>query len=697
VGAPNVRYPDLYAFKGTGAEFRARVRVGGGGMAAYPPAVIADADVDAAYAFFAGGKRAGLDSVALGGVEPLFAAPAPGAAAGNPPIVFRRDDGVLVTRGAGRVRARHEGPQDTNVTFMEFVADYFLSRSYGFLIEDFTPLGESRVRVTYLPLAMPTDATNFRAWKVYSSGDVFALNGMLRSDVALPSLATGAADLALSYQQSLAPYARVQQGETVRNEREHRPIQAGDLLDFEFGIFVDAGGVRPPGSRTAYYSDTFRYRVGKGGLTASSADPYGGAGRLGPAEGAQQGGDTTNVWPYHMQETSYGQMALNIQHENVQRFLEGRRLFHTSFATGEHTEMGNPPFPEQAGKAGPQRASSCETCHARNGAGALLEGAFDERSSMVFKLHDAGGAIRGQLHPPEGSATVSGFDEKTVALAGGPAVTLRRPRIAVTTGGGAARFSARIARRLVGAGLLEAIDERTILARADGGDCDGNGISGRPSYVEDPVSGVLRLGRFGWKAEKTSVGHQVADALFADMGVGTSLFPERGTVELADEDLARLVTYMRLLAVPAQRDRGDARVARGEELFATVGCASCHVTDVVTGAHHPFAELRNQAIKPYSDLLLHDLGPGLADDSGVPLPDSDTAPTAASEWRTPPLWGIGLQATVNGHAGLLHDGRASTVLEAILWHGGEAASVAERVASLPAADREALLAFVQSL
>jgi len=292
-----------------------------------------------------------------------------------------------------------------------------------------------------------------------------------------------------------------------------------------------------------------------------------------------------------------------------------------------------------------------------------------------------------------------GTTPKTVMLADGTSVTLSKPNIAImTTGGGTApAFSARIARKVIGMGLLEAIDERTILARADMKDCDGNTISGRPNFIKDPKTGALRLGRFGWKAEKVSVQHQAAEAAMEDMGVGSSLFPDAGKTELSDVDLNKLVTYMRLVSVPGQRNYGDPTVTRGEQIFKTIGCSNCHATDVVTGPNHPFAELRNQAIKPYSDMLLHDMGPDLADNSGIPAPTSESSPAGASEWRTPPLWGTGLLGTIGTHTTLLHDGRAKDVLEAILWHGGEAETTKQNVIKLPAADRAALLAFVNSL
>jgi CxxC motif-containing protein (DUF1111 family) len=274
---------------------------------------------------------------------------------------------------------------------------------------------------------------------------------------------------------------------------------------------------------------------------------------------------------------------------------------------------------------------------------------------------------------------------------------LTRPRIVVSASGGdASHFSARIARRLLGSGLLEAIDEQTLIGRADPEDCNGDGISGRPSLVRDPETDELRIGRFGWKAEKVSVEHQVADALEADLGV-TSRIINDGDVELADEDLARLTTYMRLVGVPGQSDRGDPAVTRGELLFRTVGCAGCHAPETTTGDHHPFAELRGQRVRPYTDLLLHDLGPDLADDSGEAGDRQGDARPSASEWRTPPLWGVGKSREVQGQVSLLHDGRAHSVLEAVLWHGGEAADVRERLVQLSSEDREALVRFVESL
>ena len=681
-GSANARYPDLYQFKGSLADFSARVRMGSAkGMAAYTPDLISDADIAAIYGYFTGGTtRPGLDTVALGDVVPLFTA----ADAVNPPIVSKRADGVLVTRGAGRVRGRHE----KEGSFGPFLENYFDNRSYGFIVEDFTPTGVKRIRVTYLPITKPDHTgnriTNWRAWKEPGNNATFMENKYM-VDMAMtdsPMMPTG-------------PFAAVQQydEQVVPGSRQ---MVTGQNFEFEFGVFIDPSSLTTKGSRDSYYTDTFRYQIGVGGMTPNNMD-YDQA--PGPLPEARLGGDTTIAWLFAEPDQNFGEMALNTQQENVQNFLEGRRLFHTDFVTGVHSDAGNPVFTAQMGKAGPMyNTTSCENCHINNGPGTMLTGAADEKSSMVFKLYGAG-ALGNQLQLQEGTAALSGMDTKSVTLADGTAVPLTRPKFTLTPkSGDASHFSGRLARKLVGLGLLEAIDERTILERSDRLDCNADGISGRPSFVKDPLTGALRIGRMGWKAEKIGVQHQVADAAFADIGLTSSIFPDGAAApELSDVELAKLTTYMRLIGVPAQRDNAKPEVKQGEGLFKTVGCANCHVTDVVTGANHPFSELRNQSIKPFTDLLLHDMGPELADDSGVPASDAADAPPSASEWRTPPLWGIGLYKTVNGHTGLLHDGRAASVLEAVLWHGGEAEKVKQRFMALSSTERDALLQYVQSL
>jgi CxxC motif-containing protein (DUF1111 family) len=627
----------------------------------------------------------GTPRLSLGRAKPLFETPATVT-----PISFVRDDGVLVTRGAGRVRGRHE----LEGTYGPFLSLYFEDRTYGFIIEDFTPRGESRLRVSYLPVARPEDSTNFRCFKIYGNGNVFSANTGMDSDTPLPSLKRAGDDPATDYAKRIAPYARVQSHEVTRNARTNKPLQTGDMFEFEFGIFIEPSEVAANG-RTSYYTDTFRYRIGSGGLTAENFDT---SGQPGPNGAALQGGATTLAWLYAEPELYFSQMALDIQHENVQRFVEGRRLFHTDFTTGAHTESGNPALPDQAKKAGPLFVTtSCENCHVRNGGGQPLAAALDEKSSLAFKLYGANEARGSQLQLQEGSARLMDTGKRTVTLSDGTLVELSRPNYEVRMNDGSTPlYSARIARRLLGLGLLEAIDEQSMLVRADPDDCDRDGISGRPSVVTDP-SGV-HFGRFGWRAEKVSVEHQIADALAADLGVQTRLFPApNNQIELDDVDLARLTTYMRLVGVPPRRDVADPTVERGERLFHSSGCVKCHVPSMTTGESHPFVELRGQRIQPFTDLLLHDLGPDLADASGESGDGHGDEPATASEWRTAPLWGAGWSATVQGYVALLHDGRAKSVLEAVLWHGGEAASVREKVTQLGREDREALIRFVESL
>ena len=578
----------------------------------------------------------------------------------------QRPDGALVTRGAGRVRGRHE----LEATFSPYGPLYFENRSYAFTIVDHVAAGGDSIELTYEPEAPVSEngpTTNFRHWKIYGNGNVF------HSNVSM----AGESPRKLSY--------RVE-----RNAREGRNMRMGDVLEFEVGIFIsgNAQGDRAAiEGRNSYYTDTFRYRVGIGGLTSDNADP---SGTLGPHVDARLGGDTTIPWIYAEPELYFSQMALNMQPEHVQAFLRGRRIFHTDFESGEHSESGNPMWVAQAGKLGPLfDAHACVSCHEHNGRGKPpAPGAVIE--SLAVKLY-APARLGNQLQQQEGKALLQGYDEHEVELADGTKVQLRKPRFTVE---GAIEHelapSIRIARQIPGAGLLEAIDEAAITMRADPNDCDGDGISGRAASASDPrAPDQTRLGRFGWKAEKISVEHQVADALEADMGVSSPVLPQRdGSHELSGDELADLVTYTRLLGLPAQRNASDPRVKQGEQLFSQIGCVRCHAAETKTGTSHPFVELRAQTIRPYSDLLLHDMGEDLKDGSGT---------TQASEWRTPPLWGLGLIAAVSGEPALLHDGRARSPLEAVLWHGGEAAFARTAVIGLDTENRAALLAFLESL
>ncbi|MEA2699011.1 MAG: hypothetical protein QOI66_3282, partial [Myxococcales bacterium] len=467
-GAANSRYPDLFAFKGTLADFEKQVRTGSTNMAPYPSTLISDGDLQSAFAYFTGSMRGGLDSIDLGGVQSLFVP----ADAKNPPVVFKREDGAIITRAAGRVRGRHEKEGSYGL----FLNHYFEDRTYGFIVEDFTTTGKQEIRVTYLPIAAPdmtgNRITNWRSWKIQGNNATFAENHYMNNVAQSPMMPTGKTAAVQQFDQTTIPGGRT--------------MAVGENFEFEFGIFIAPAMMTTQGSRDSYYTDTFRYRIGLGGLTPNNKD-Y--AALPGPLPNAQLGGDTTIVWAVAEPQTYFEQMALNTQQENVQNFVEGRRLFHTDFVTGAHSETDNPPFMAQAGKAGPLfSTTSCVNCHLNNGPGALLDAPLGPTSSMVFKLYNAGD-LGNQLQIQEGTAKVAGFEMKTVALADGTSVTLKRPTFTVTSKDGQtiAGHSARLARKLIGLGLLEAIDERTILARADRLDCDKDGISGRPSYVVEPV------------------------------------------------------------------------------------------------------------------------------------------------------------------------------------------------------------------
>lgn len=265
--------------------------------------------------------------------------------------------------------------------------------------------------------------------------------------------------------------------------------------------------------------------------------------------------------------------------------------------------------------------------------------------------------------------------------------------------------SVRVAPVMIGLGLLEAIPEADILQQADPDDSNGDGISGRPNRVWDVLKQETVPGRFGWKANQPTVRQQSEGAFHGDLGITTTLFPEQGCTaaqqdclnapdggkpEISAEIMEKVTFYASTLAVPARRDMNKPDVKKGEQLFNRAGCTSCHTAEFTTGSSTDFPELAGQVIRPYTDLLLHDMGEELADGR----PDFEAS---GREWRTPPLWGIGLVETVNDHTRFLHDGRARNLLEAVLWHGGEAESAKQQVLAMDKAERDALIAFLNSL
>ncbi len=363
-------------------------------------------------------------------------------------------------------------------------------------------------------------------------------------------------------------------------------------------------------------------------------------------------------------------------------------------------------------------AQSCSSCHIRDGRGA----ADGEQPGLLFRIgiiHDGAAqsdpvygdqiqdrAILG-VEPEASIRTI--YTEETGTYPDGATYRLRRPvhelddlaygDVSVET-----VLSPRLAPPVFGAGLLEAVPEDDVVGRADPDDADNDGISGRPNRVLEVASGETTLGRFGWKANVPTVEQQVAAAFIGDIGITSSLFPadnctptqvacagaiNGGSPEITQELFDQVVFYNRTLAVPARRNLEEPGVVAGAALFEEAGCASCHQPRHETGASDIEA-LADQVIYPFTDLLLHDMGPDLADGR----PDGEAT---GSEWRTPPLWGIGLTETVNGNVNFLHDGRARSLEEAILWHGGEAEEAKRAFIGLSSGQRTELIEFLESL
>ena len=272
--------------------------------------------------------------------------------------------------------------------------------------------------------------------------------------------------------------------------------------------------------------------------------------------------------------------------------------------------------------------------------------------------------------------------------------------------------SPRIAPQVIGLGLLEAIEEKDVLNNAKRQAAQPGPIKGVPNRVWDAYAQKDMLGRFGWKANVATLAHQTGGAFLGDIGITSSLFPaenctpaqkdcvqapngsENGEPELSDKLFNEIVFYQAVLAPPARRNVNDAQVLKGQKLFEQAQCAVCHRPSYTTGKV-PFPALSSKALEgqeiwPYTDLLLHDMGEDLADNR----PDFKAN---GRQWKTPPLWGIGLIPDVNNHMRLLHDGRADGVEEAILWHGGEAEQSKKRFMNFSAEDRAALIRFVESL
>ena len=439
------------------------------------------------------------------------------------------------------------------------------------------------------------------------------------------------------------------------------------------------------------------------------------------ANPALPGGATTTQF---QDENAFSQPATNLDFEGRMNFSIGNSYFRNPW-------IAAPASAEARDGLGPLfNTNSCQGCHIKDGRGhPPLPGQAQAVSTLIRlsipETADTPRAISDSVvaEPTYGDQlqdfSVAGvtpearinwdYEYSEVSLANGQVVELRKPIIELSHFGYGdmhpdTMISPRVAPAMIGLGLLEAIPEEAILALADPNDENQDGISGRPNQVWDAITEELTLGRFGWKASKPTVEQQSAGAFFGDIGV-TSKFstlescmpaqtscleaPNGGEPELSDELLEMVTFYSAHLAVPSRPDAQDPEVLTGQQVFNEVGCAGCHVANWQTGTDTSTA-LTNQNIYPYTDLLLHDMGEGLADNR----PDFEATGT---EWRTPPLWGLGSYQVVNGHTQLLHDGRARNALEAILWHSGEAETSRNAVVQLSEDRLNSLLQFLDSL
>jgi CxxC motif-containing protein (DUF1111 family) len=418
---------------------------------------------------------------------------------------------------------------------------------------------------------------------------------------------------------------------------------------------------------------------------------------------------------------SFNHPAPNNTVDTSDQFVTGNAFFRTSWTMAGTTTTG------RDGLGPTFNAVSCGSCHSQDGRGVGFNGSPGSETvslSMLFRLSEKNpdGSVSphpeygGQLNslaienvPGEAKVQVI-FEKVKGVFADGTPYELRRPiftfkDFAFTPFDNNTLISPRVAPHMIGLGLVEAISESDILAQADPNDADHDGISGKANSVWSVEFSRPMLGRFGWKAGKPSLREQNAAAFNGDLGLSTSLFPEQncplvqvacvnalvgGFPEVEDKILGRVTAYTQTLGVPSRRSPDRPEVILGEKNFTQIGCTECHTPHFQTGNTHPIETLRGQTIYPYSDFLLHDMGEDLADHRPEELADGN-------EWRTPPLWGLGMLPSVSKHQNLLHDSRARGVEEAILWHGGEAAAARENYKKLKLADRRSVVSFVNSL
>ncbi|HXU71816.1 MAG TPA: di-heme oxidoredictase family protein [Polyangia bacterium] len=428
-----------------------------------------------------------------------------------------------------------------------------------------------------------------------------------------------------------------------------------------------------------------------------------------PSE-ALLGGDTTI---FDDGDEAFAYPARNLSADYRSSFQIGDGIFNRNWVAA-------PATPQGADGLGPTfNGFSCSACHANNGRGATPASADDPFLGLLLRLsvdgtneHDgpAPDPVYGDQLNPYGILGVPGegtpqvtYEEMPGTYGDGESYSLRKPTYTIASPAfgapAATHIGPRLAPQTVGLGLLEAVDESTVVGFAA-----QNG--GHPNYVWNDDTQTMALGRFGWKANQPTLKQQALSAFRNDVGITNALYPTENCppaqtaclaapMSMTEPNLDSLktdgiVVHALSLAVPARRDLDDQNALRGEQLFQKIGCASCHIPKMTTGTLPDWPELSNQTIRPFTDLLLHDMGPDLADGR------SDYG-ASGSEWRTPPLWGLGLVEPIDGYLFLMHDGRARGFAEAILWHGGQGAAAREAFRTLSKSDRDALVAFLNSL
>jgi CxxC motif-containing protein (DUF1111 family) len=431
---------------------------------------------------------------------------------------------------------------------------------------------------------------------------------------------------------------------------------------------------------------------------------------------------------------AFSQPSGNISFEDELNFKVGNGLFRKLWVSSPSSTLASDGL-------GPlYNARSCQRCHIKDGRGHPPEAEDTNAISMFLRVSIPGTAndniaeiedyiatrpeptygsqlqdFAVQGHPAEYALGVT-YSDEIMTLSDGETATLRHPKYeAKNLGYGAmhsdAMFSPRVAPQMIGLGLLEAIPAADIMALTDPDDANGDGISGRANIVWSAQYDQPMLGRFGLKAGSPTIREQSAAAFSGDIGISSPLFPNGAgectdaqtecqtathgdqddrITEVDDQGLDLVTFYSRNLGVPARRDVDDPDVLRGKAVFYQTGCIACHQPSFVTHRLVDQPEQSFQLIWPYTDMLLHDMGAGLAD-------NRPEARATGTEWRTPPLWGIGLTEQVSGQTYFLHDGRARSLLEAVLWHGGEAQAQRDAVVTLPKADRDALIRYLESL